>query len=254
MSPSIVCWRWVAVRSASSSGGLEWVYLDSGGSGEPLVLVHGFGGDKANWTRLRRHLRGRYRLIIPDLPGFGESESPPQLRYRVQDHVERLRGFLRDLGVERSHMGGNSMGGFIVTLYATKYPIEVASLWLIDSGGVFSATPGELFDAVRSGGPNPMLPQTPAQFRKVLGFAMSKPPYIPGFVLDVLARRVMASVRRHVDGRRPPHPRRQDLHHQRAHRGFMPLAACTACTASRVRETAGGRRALRRFSPSAPTA
>lgn len=176
------------------SGGLEWVYLDSGGNGEPLVLVHGFGGDKTNWTRMCRHLRGHYRIIIPDLPGFGESDSPINARYRVQDHVERLRGFLRDLGIERAHLGGNSMGGYTVALYAAQHPAEVASLWLINAAGVFSAKPSELLAAVESKGPNPLLPQTPAQFREVLNFVMSKPPYIPGFVLAVLTRRAMASI------------------------------------------------------------
>ncbi|MDT0496397.1 alpha/beta hydrolase [Algiphilus sp. W345] len=176
------------------SGGLEWVYLDSGGNGEPLVLVHGFGGDKTNWTLICRRLRGRYRIIVPDLPGFGESESPVNARYRVQDHVERLRGFLHDLGIERPHLGGNSMGGYTVALYAAQHPAEVASLWLIDAAGVFGAKPSELLAAVQSNGPNPLLPQTPAQFREVLSFAMSKPPYIPGFVLDVMCRRAMACI------------------------------------------------------------
>lgn len=181
-------------RRRLRSGGLDWVYLDSGGSGEPLVLVHGFGGDKTNWTLMCRRMRGRYRILIPDLPGFGESDSPINARYRVQDHVERLRGFLRDLGVERPHLGGNSMGGYTVALYAAQHPAEVASLWLIDAAGIFSAKPSELLAAVESNGPNPLLPQTPAQFREVLNFAMSKPPYIPGFVLSVMSQRAMASI------------------------------------------------------------
>jgi pimeloyl-ACP methyl ester carboxylesterase len=176
------------------SGGLEWVYLDSGGEGEPLVLVHGFGGDKTNWTALCRHLRGRYRIIVPDLPGFGESDSPINARYRVQDHVERLRGFLHDLGVSRPHLGGNSMGGYTVALYGAQHPDEVASLWLINSAGIFSAKPSELLAAVQANGPNPLLPQTPAQFVELLRFAMARPPYIPGFVLDLMARRAMAFI------------------------------------------------------------
>ena len=83
-------------RRERRSGGLNWVYLDSGGDRTPLVLIHGFGGDKSNWTRMCRHLRGHFRIIVPDLPGFGESQAPVTLRYRVQDHVERLRGFLAD--------------------------------------------------------------------------------------------------------------------------------------------------------------
>jgi len=180
-------------RRERRSGGLNWVYLDSGGNRTPLVLIHGFGGDKSNWTRMCRHLRGHFRLIVPDLPGFGESDAPAELRYRVQDHVERLRGFLADLGVTQPHLGGNSMGGYIAALYAATHTAEVASLWLIDSAGIFTAEQSELQQTIDSGGHNPLLPETPEQFRAVLRYAMSKPPYIPGFVLDAMARRALAA-------------------------------------------------------------
>lgn len=179
-------------RCVRRSGGVTWTYLDSGGDRAPLVLIHGFGGDKSNWTRMCRHLRGYFRIIVPDLPGFGESEAPETLRYRVQDHVERLRGFLADLGVTDPHLGGNSMGGYIAALYAATYPAEVASLWLIDSAGIFSAKPSDLLQTIESGGRNPLLPENPEQFRAVLQYAMSRPPYFPGFVLDVMARRALA--------------------------------------------------------------
>ena len=180
-------------RRERRSGGLNWVYLDSGGDRTPLVLLHGFGGDKSNWTRMCRHLRGRFRIIVPDLPGFGESEAPASLRYRVQDHVERLRGFLGDLGVMRPHLGGNSMGGYIAALYASTYTDELSSLWLIDSAGIFTAEPSKLLRTLESGGHNPLLPQTPEQFGTVLRYAMSRPPHIPAWVLNAMARRALAA-------------------------------------------------------------
>jgi abhydrolase domain-containing protein 6 len=180
-------------RHQRRSGGVNWVYLDSGGDRAPLVLIHGFGGDKSNWTRMCRYLRGHFRIIAPDLPGFGESEAPHTLRYRMQDHVERLRGFLADLGVARPHLGGNSMGGYIAALYAATHTAEVASLWLIDSAGIFTAAQSELQQTIASGGHNPLLPETPEQFRAVLRYAMSRPPHFPGFVLDTMARRALAA-------------------------------------------------------------
>lgn len=180
-------------RRERRSGGLNWVYLDSGGDRTPLVLIHGFGGDKSNWTCMCRYLRGYFRIIVPDLPGFGESEAPAALRYRVQDHVERLRGFLAELGVNQPHLGGNSMGGYIAALYAATHTAEVASLWLIDSAGIFAAAQSELQQTLASGGRNPLLPETPEQFRAVLHYAMSRPPHIPGFVLEAMARRALAA-------------------------------------------------------------
>lgn len=193
----------LAVRAERSRAGLRrhelrvgdfnWVYLDSGGSGEPLVLVHGFGADKDNWNRLARQLRGRFRIIAPDLPGYGESDSPLDARYRVQDEVERLHAFLLMLGVTRAHLAGNSMGGYIAALYAATYPADTASLWLINNAGAFSATPSELLKTLESGGENPLIPATLDQFRRLMKLVMSKPPYFPGAVLDVLGRRALAA-------------------------------------------------------------
>lgn len=173
-------------------GAFNWVYLDSGGSGEPLVLVHGFGGDKDNWTRLARHLRHRFRVIIPDLPGYGESDSPSEMRYRVQDEVKRMHDFLAALGIEKAHLAGNSMGGYIVALYAATYPKNTTSLWLINNAGAFSAPPSELLRTLEAGAGNPLLPDNLEQFRRLLGYVMSKPPYFPGAVIDVLGRRALA--------------------------------------------------------------
>lgn len=174
-------------------GDFNWAYLDSGGSGEPLVLVHGFGADKDNWNRLARQLRGRFRIIAPDLPGYGESDAPLGARYRVQDEVERLHAFLAALGVTRAHLAGNSMGGYIAALYAATYPTNTASLWLINNAGAFSATPSELLKTLESGSENPLIPATLEQFRSLLRMVMSKPPYFPGAVLDVLGRRALVA-------------------------------------------------------------
>jgi len=58
-----------------------------GGKGETLVLLHGFGANKDNWTRLAKYLMSHYRIIAPDLPGFGESSSPNDIDYTVAAQV-----------------------------------------------------------------------------------------------------------------------------------------------------------------------
>lgn len=174
-------------RHEIEAGGFHMVYLDSGGKGEPLVLVHGFGGDKDNWNRVARLLTPHYRVIAPDLPGYGESSSPPQASYRISDQVQRLHAFVAALGLRRAHFGGNSMGGHIVAAYAAQHPNEVGSLWLLANAGVLSAPPSELRLRLERGEPNPLLSSTPAQFRAVLDMVMSRPPPIPDVIFDVLA-------------------------------------------------------------------
>jgi pimeloyl-ACP methyl ester carboxylesterase len=179
-------------RKEIQAGGLRFVYLDSGGKGEPLVLVHGFGGDKDNWTRMARHLTPHYRVMIPDLPGYGESSSPPDADYRIADGVTRLHDFVAALGLRRAHFGGNSMGGHIVAAYAAQYPNEVGSLWLIANAGVLSAPQSELRARIARGEANVLAASTPEQYRALMGFVMSRPPPIPDRLLDVMAAKAVA--------------------------------------------------------------
>src|SRR5256885_1209839 len=83
------------------------IVFAEGGRGEPLVLLHGIGGDKDNWTYVSLFLRRRYRLIVPDLPGFGESSKLPGAGYGIEQQGERLHSFLQRIGIARAHFGGN---------------------------------------------------------------------------------------------------------------------------------------------------
>ena len=104
--------------------GLHFEYLE-GGTGEALVLLHGFGADKDNWTRIGRYLTPYFRVIAPDLPGFGDSTADLEADYTVSPQVERIRAFVRVLNLKAFHLGGSSMGGNIAGAYAAKYPGEV---------------------------------------------------------------------------------------------------------------------------------
>ena len=99
--------------------GLRIEYLE-GGKGDPLVLLHGFGANKDNWTRFAKHLTSHFRVIALDLPGFGESSLAPDGDYRTHVQAERLKAFIRALGIESFHLGGNSMGGNIGQSVATR--------------------------------------------------------------------------------------------------------------------------------------
>jgi pimeloyl-ACP methyl ester carboxylesterase len=72
--------------------------------------------------------------------------------------------------------------------YAALYPTEVASLWLLDPGGVWSAPPGELRKIMAETGTNPLLVRTRDDAARLVAFVMSEPPFVPWFVLDVVAR------------------------------------------------------------------
>ena len=106
-----------------------------GGSGEPMVLVHGIGSCWQIWQPVIARLEARYEVLALDLPGYGVSpplEGEPTVSALV-DAVERA---LDELGIERPHLVGNSLGGWIASELAargraaTVSAISPAGLWL----------------------------------------------------------------------------------------------------------------------------
>jgi pimeloyl-ACP methyl ester carboxylesterase len=179
-------------RQVELPGGLQLVYLE-GGRGEPLMLLHGFGANKDNFTRVARWLTPHYRVIVPDQLGFGESAHPPEADYGPVAQAERAHALAQALGLQGVHVGGSSMGEHIALTYAALHPGEVRSLWLLDSGGVWSAPESELRRVIRETGRNPLMAENEDQFARLFGFVMSDPPYIPRPMLDVMARERIAN-------------------------------------------------------------
>ena len=161
-------------------------------TGEPLLLIHGFGGNKDNFTRIANQLDS-YHLIIPDLLGFGNSSKPMAADYRADAQAERLHELLQAKGVASNiHVAGNSMGGAISVAYAAKYPQDVKSLWLIDSAGFWSAgLPKSLEGATLEN--NPLLINKTEDIYSLYNFVMYKPPYIPKSVKAVFAQERIAN-------------------------------------------------------------
>ena len=168
-------------------GNIHYVYLE-GGQGEPLMLLHGFGADKENFTRVARFLTPHYRVIIPDHLGFGESGHPQDADYRTSAQAARLRTLAKDPGITKLHLRGSSMGGKISMIYASLYPDEVKSLWLLDPGSVSSALPSEFQKIITRTGENPLMARNEDEFARTFTFAMADPPFIPRPILNVMAQ------------------------------------------------------------------
>jgi len=166
-------------RKSIRVGDIEWPYLESGkATVEPIVLVHGFGGDKDNWTLYAPYLTRHHRVICPDLPGFGENDRSVDRDYRMQAQARRLREFLDALGVDRCHLAGNSMGGFIALQFALDFPERLASLTLLDNAGVAGTGISDLQKAIKQGS-NPLELKTMADVDRLLAFVYRKPPFMP---------------------------------------------------------------------------
>ncbi|HVH62848.1 MAG TPA: alpha/beta hydrolase [Candidatus Dormibacteraeota bacterium] len=107
-------------------------YLDFGGSGPPLLMVHGLGGNALNWMSVGPQLARTHRALALDLAGFGQtplfgrSATVTANAALVHDFIEKVVG-------EPVFLIGNSMGGYIAILEAADHPETVASLVLADA-------------------------------------------------------------------------------------------------------------------------
>ncbi|MEA3231585.1 MAG: alpha/beta hydrolase [Thermodesulfobacteriota bacterium] len=171
--------------------GLRIEYLE-GGKGDVLVLLHGFSANKDHWARIGKYLTPYFRVIAPDLPGFGESSLDPGGDYSIGVQVERVKAFIRALGIKSLHLGGSSMGGGIAGAYAARYPDNLKSLLLIAPGGVASSELSEMFRLIEEGKPNPLIAKNAEDYEYLLDFVFVKKPFIPGPVKKSLIQVAIA--------------------------------------------------------------
>jgi pimeloyl-ACP methyl ester carboxylesterase len=115
-------------------GDMQVHVLDWGGSGEPIVLLHGGGLTAHTWDLVCLGLRPTYRCIAPDLRGHGDSSWSPDQRYQLADHRGDLEGLVAHLGLDRFVLVGMSLGGAVAMHYAGQHAEKLAALVLVDVG------------------------------------------------------------------------------------------------------------------------
>ncbi|GHC11055.1 lipase [Thermomonas carbonis] len=127
-------------RASVDVAGHRWsyAYRDADAADAPtVVMLHGFTGSKENWYPLAAQLEGRYRLLIPDLPGWGESERKPGAVYGFTQQAANVVAFVRALSPGKPVvLLGHSMGGGIAALAAARYPQDIGKVGLLDAAGV----------------------------------------------------------------------------------------------------------------------
>lgn len=177
-------------RKSIDVAGHRIVYLD-GGTGTPIVLLHGFGARKDAWAALAARLTPRYRVIAPDLPGFGETPPVDGQKYDALSQAQRVHALLEALGVREHHIGGNSMGGLIATVYTATHPDSVRSLLISDAPGVRAPVMSELQRQIASG-TNLLLAHDEADVARLVDILFYSPPEVPAPIRRAIARDFVA--------------------------------------------------------------
>ena len=184
------------VRKSITVDGRTWPYLEGGDPSKPtLVMVHGFGADKDHWTFYAPWMTRDYRLIAPDLPGFGENDRDGELPFDVSSQAARLKAFLDALGIDRPHLGGNSMGGWIAMRFAIDYPGRLRTLTLMNNAGVVGANESELQKLAADRDYNPLVLANLDDADRLIAFVVRKPTYVPARLKPV----IYADALRHRD-------------------------------------------------------
>lgn len=108
------------------------LYAADQGSGEVVVLLHGFCGSSKYWDKVIPALSQKYRVIAPDMPGHGNSTDPEQW-LQIEDYAQLILELLNEKEIEKANIFGHSMGGYITLAFAEKYPERLKSFGLIHS-------------------------------------------------------------------------------------------------------------------------
>lgn len=120
-------------------GNVTWSYNEGGSRTKPsILLIHGLAGSRDNWNRVAHFLTPDYHVIIPDLPTNGDTKIPADFDISVPNVTEQLRQFAIAIDIEdKLNIAGHSLGGSIATLYASQYPFDTQSLFLLNSAGIY---------------------------------------------------------------------------------------------------------------------
>ncbi|MEO8286120.1 MAG: alpha/beta fold hydrolase [Chloroflexota bacterium] len=123
------------IRRCEVRVGGQTVRYEVAGKGEPVILVHGLSGSTRWWRNTVPDLERSYRVYTIDLPGFGSMRRLGKV-FVLREAADWLLNWMRTIGIERAHMVGHSMGGYVCLMLAALHPEAVDRLVLVDLAGL----------------------------------------------------------------------------------------------------------------------
>src|SRR6266550_4131074 len=108
------------------------IYYRTGGTGPALILLHGYAQTSRMWNRIMPELAKRFTLIVPDLPGIGDSDIPAN-GMDMKTAAIRIHSLARSLGVTKASVVGHDIGLMVAYAYAAQFPSETTKLVEMDA-------------------------------------------------------------------------------------------------------------------------
>ena len=175
------------LKAASSQAGLikkeiqvddhKIVYLE-GGKGPTILLLHGYSVNKYHWLNFAPYITKDYHVVIPDIPGYGESSKIENDSYDLSNQVLRLHKFVQAIQLNKFHIAGHSMGGLFAGTYAVRYPEEIISVALFNASGVKALEESKVYKMLEKG-ENPWAIKDSNDMQRVMALAYVNPPVLP---------------------------------------------------------------------------
>ncbi|TWC12265.1 MULTISPECIES: alpha/beta fold hydrolase [unclassified Pseudomonas] len=181
-----------------------------------ILMLHGYSADKNLWLRFARPFVRDYRVLIPDLPGHGETGFKAGGGYDIPTQARRIIELLDACGLDKVHVIGNSMGGYLAAWLAATSPERVLTLTLLNPAGVTSPQPSDM-DRQVAAGRNPSLMRSRNDFPPFYAMTMDSPPWVPKVVLAAVAdkyvkcREELAEIYTDFNASPPMEPRLSDI-------------------------------------------
>ena len=177
----------LSLKSKDIGNGLTISYYENNvRSDKTLVLLHGFTDNKETWLLFAQGLHDKYHLIIPDQIGYGASSKPMGIDYSLEAQSKRLDKFLSTFSRQNFVLIGNSMGGGVALMYASKYPIE--QLVLVDAMSVQGKHRAH-FESYNKSEKQKLIYRVKNKddMKNILYLTMENLPYVPSEVFTYLA-------------------------------------------------------------------
>ncbi len=157
------------------------IHYYEGGSGAPVVLVHGLGSRAEDWANLMQQLkRAGFHVYAIDLLGYGRSARPADASYSIPEEAQYVEEFLAQHGLQKVNLVGWSMGGWVAMRVALDQPARIARLVLCDSAGIRFVPSFTMFD---------FEPTTIPAVQRLYRMLMPQPASLPDFLARDMVRK-----------------------------------------------------------------